>query len=198
MTSTLGSALLASAGGERVSILLGLEPAYPSAHVLGPAFTVQGAPGDNLALHWAVSVAAPGDVIVLAVGGEQQVAHCGDIIARAARERGVAGIVFDGAVRDRAEIARLELPVFHLGTSPRGPGKQGPGALRVPVELRGVRVEHGDLVCADSDGIAIVRRDEAEIVVAAAAALEAREQEIVAAIERGESTVRIFDLKELP
>jgi 4-hydroxy-4-methyl-2-oxoglutarate aldolase len=198
MTPALGSALLASAGGERVSILLGLEPAYPSARVLGPAFTAQGAPGDNLALHWAVSEATPGDVIVLAVDGEQHVAHCGDIIALAARKRGVAGIVFDGAVRDRAEIARLEIPVFHLGTSPRGPGKLGPGALRVPVKLLGTRIEHGDLVCADSDGIAIVRREHADDVVAAAAALELREQEIVAAIERGETTVQIFDLKELP
>ena len=55
---TVGSALLASAGGDRVAILLGLEPAWPAAHAVGPALTVQGAPGDNLALHHAVAAAS--------------------------------------------------------------------------------------------------------------------------------------------
>ena len=194
---TPGSALIASAGGDRVSVLLGLEPAWPAARAFGPALTVQGAPGDNLALHHAVAAAQPGDVIVLAVGGETGTAHCGDIVALAARERGVAGIVVDGAVRDRAQLEALGLPVFHIGASPRGPAKAGPGALRVPVTLVGVEVQPGDLVCADADGIAVVAAAEADAVLAAAAALEERERGIVAAIERGETTVAIFGLQEL-
>jgi 4-hydroxy-4-methyl-2-oxoglutarate aldolase len=193
-----GSALFASAGRDRVSIVLGLEPAFPSAHVLGPAFTVQGAPGDNLALHHAVASAEPGAVIVLAVGGEQQVAHCGEIVALAARERGLAGLVLDGAIRDRAEITALGFPVFFRGTSPRGPGKSGPGALGVPVELDGVTIRPGDLVCADADGVAIVTGADIVGVEADVAALEAREQAIVAAIRNGTSTVEIYRLKELP
>jgi 4-hydroxy-4-methyl-2-oxoglutarate aldolase len=195
---TVGSALLSSAGGDRVAVLLGLEPAWPSAHALGPALAVQGAPGDNLALHHAVAVARPGEVIVLAVGGETGVAHCGDILALAARERGVAGIVLDGAIRDRPQLEALGLPVFHLGTSPRAPGKAGPGALRVPVTLAGVTVRPGDLVCADADGIAVVAAADAEDVLAAARALEQREREIVARLEQGETTVAIFELGELP
>jgi len=194
----VGTALLASAGGDRVSILLGLEPAWPAAHALGPALTVQGAPGDNLALHHAVAQARPGDVIVLAVGGETRTAHCGDILALAARERGVAGIVVDGAIRDRAETERVGVPVFHIGTSPRGPAKDGPGALRVPVTLDGVTVRPGDVVCADADGVAIVAAADADAVLEAARAIEQRERDIVAALERGESTVSIFGLEELP
>jgi 4-hydroxy-4-methyl-2-oxoglutarate aldolase len=193
----IGSAILASGGGDRVSVILGLEPAFPSARALGRAFTAQGAPKDNLALHHAVAQVAPGEIVVLAVGEEQEVAHCGDILALAAQERGVAGIVLDGAIRDRTEIAELGLPVFHLGVSPCGPAKAGPGALRVAVELRGVRIEPGDLVCADADGIAVVRAADADEVLAAAEALEAREQEIVARIRRGETTPDIFGLKEL-
>jgi 4-hydroxy-4-methyl-2-oxoglutarate aldolase len=193
----IGSAALASAGGDKVEIVLGLEPAWLEAHALGTALTVQGAGGDNLALHHAVAAARNGDVIVLAVGGEQETAHCGDIVALAAKERGVAGIVLDGAVRDRAEIAALALPVFHHGTSPRGPAKAGPGALNVPVEIGGVRIEPGDLVCADADGVAIVRARDADEVVAAARALEAKEEAIVAAVRRGESTVEIYGLREL-
>jgi 4-hydroxy-4-methyl-2-oxoglutarate aldolase len=192
-----GSSLFASAGGERVRIVLGLEPAFPAARVLGRAFTVQGAPGDNLALHHAVSAAGPGDVIVLAVGGEQETAHCGELLAIAAQERGIAGIVLDGAIRDRAEIAALAFPVFFRGTSPRGPGKGGPGALRVPVELDGVAVEPGDLVCADADGLAIVSGADADDVNAAVAALEQREAAIAADLRRGRTTVDIFELKDL-
>ena len=177
--------------------MLGLEAAFPAAAVSGPAFTVQGAPGDNLALHHALSAAAPGEVIVLAVSGERRVAHCGEIVAIAARERGIAGIVLDGAVRDRAEIAALGFPVFFRGSSPRGPGKSGPGALGVPVELDGVSIHPGDLVCADADGIAVVAAADVEAVKAAVAALEAREQEIMAEIRNGRSTVELFELEEL-
>jgi 4-hydroxy-4-methyl-2-oxoglutarate aldolase len=193
----LASSLVASAGGERVRIILGLEGASPSPGVSGPAFTVQGAPGDNLALHHALSAAAPGEVIVLAVGGERRVAHCGEIVAIAASERGIAGIVLDGAVRDLAEIAALGFPVFFRGTSPRGPSKSGPGALGVPVELDGVVICPGDLVCADADGVAVVAAADVEAVKAALAALEAREQQIVAEIRNGRSTVEVFELEEL-
>jgi len=192
-----GSALFASAGGERVRIVLGLEPAFPSARVLGPAFTAQGAPGDNLALHHAVSNAGAGEVIVLAVGGEREIAHCGEIVAIAARERGIAGIVLDGAIRDRIEIAALGLPVFHSGTSPSGPGKHGPGALRVTVELCGVRIAHCDLVCADADGVAVVPAALAAEVQADVAALEEREAAIIAELRRGRTTVDVFGLEAL-
>ena len=137
-------------------------------------------------------------MIVLAVDGERQVAHCGEIVAIAALERGLAGLVLDGAIRDRAEIAELGFPVFFRGTSPRGPGKNGPGALGVPVELDGVTVHPGDLVCADADGVAIVSAADVAGVQADVAALEAREQAIVAAIRSGTTTVEIFRLKELP
>ncbi len=193
-----GSALFASAGGDRVSIVLGLEPVFPAAHAVGPAFTVQGAPGDNLALHHAVASAAPGSMLVLAVAGERQVAHCGGILATAALERGIAGLVLDGAIRDRAEIAELGFPVFFRGTSPRGPAKNGPGALGVPVELDGVTIRPGDLVCADADGVAIVAAAESTAVQAEVAALETREQAIVAAIRGGTTTVDLYGLKELP
>jgi 4-hydroxy-4-methyl-2-oxoglutarate aldolase len=181
-------------GEGRVSVLLGVEPAWHAASVLGPAFTVQGAPGDNLALHLAVTEAAPGDVIVLAVGGERGRAHCGGIVAAAAHARGVAGLVLDGAIRDRTEVEEIGFPVFHLGASPLKPAKDGPAELRVPVEIGGVRIEPGDLVAADADGIVIVPLAHAEELVAAAAALETREREILAEVEAGRTTVEIYGL----
>jgi 4-hydroxy-4-methyl-2-oxoglutarate aldolase len=152
----IGTALLASAGGDRVKVILGLEPVFPEAHALGRALTVRSAAADSLGIHHAIAVAQPGDVIV-----------------------------------------SLGFPVFHLGTSPRGPGKAGPGELRVPVELGGVQIEPGDLVCADADGVAVVAAAHADQVRAAAEALEERERGMVSRIEGGESTVEILGLKEL-
>ncbi len=177
--------------------MLGLEPAYAGAHACGPALTVRVAPGDNLALHHALARARTGDVLVVAAGGEQRTAHLGDVIAAAARARGVAGAIVDGAIRDRSSLAEIRFPVFHRGTSPRGPGKTGPGAIDEPVELAGTRVEPGDLVCADADGIAVVRRADRDRVLAAAAALDERERELRAAIADGRSTVELLSLPEL-
>ena len=90
------------------------------------------------------------------------------------------------------------MPIFHLGTSPRGPGKAGPGALRVPVRIAGITVNPGDLVCAGADGVVVVAAADADDVLAAARAIEEREREIVAVLERGETTVAAFGLRELP
>jgi 4-hydroxy-4-methyl-2-oxoglutarate aldolase len=185
-------AAFASLGEGRVGVLLGFEPAWPAARVLGPAFTAQGGPGDNLALHHAVAQAAPGEVIVLAVGGERERAHAGGIIATAARLRGVAGLVFDGAVRDHAELEEIGVPIFHLGVSPLKPSKDGPAELGVPVEIAGVRIEPGDLIAADADGIVVVPAALADELVAAAAELDAREAEILAELAAGRTTPEIY------
>jgi 4-hydroxy-4-methyl-2-oxoglutarate aldolase len=191
-------AALASVDETRVTVLAGLEPAWPSASLLGRAFTVQGGPGDNLALHLAVAVAEPGDVIVLAVGGERGRAHCGAVVAMAAHMRGIAGVVLDGAIRDRSELESVGLPVFHQGVSPLKPGKAGPVALGVSVELAGVRIEPGDLIAADADGVVVVAAADADELLAGAVALEAREAEIVARLGRGETTVSIYGLAGPP
>lgn len=188
----IGTAALASVGEGHVRLLDGLEPAWPQARLLGRAFTAGGGPGDNLALHHAIASAQPGEVVVLAAGGERGRAHCGGILAAAARRRGLAGIVLDGAVRDRVELERTGLPVFHLGTSPLKPRKDGPVELDVPVELAGVRVEPGDLVAADADGVLLVPAAEAERLLAAAEALEARERDVLAEVEAGRTTVEIY------
>jgi 4-hydroxy-4-methyl-2-oxoglutarate aldolase len=115
-------------------------------------------------------------------------------VAAAAHARGVAGLVLDGAIRDRTEVEEIGFPVFHLGASPLKPAKDGPAELRVPVEIGGVRIEPGDLVAADADGIVIVPLAHADELIAAAAALETREREILAEVEAGRTTVEIYGL----
>jgi 4-hydroxy-4-methyl-2-oxoglutarate aldolase len=196
--ASVTSALLASAGGDRVGVIRGLEPAWPGARAFGPAFTVCGVSGDNLALHRAIAGAPEGVVVVADVQGGQDVAHCGDVLVRAARARGIHGIVLDGSIRDRAAIRELEYPVFHQGTSPLGPTKLVAGELDVPIELLGVTVRPGDVVLADDDGIVVLSADDADEILAAAAAIAEREHEWEARLDAGESTLSILGLAADP
>jgi 4-hydroxy-4-methyl-2-oxoglutarate aldolase len=190
-------AALATVGEGHVGVLAGFDRAWPGARMAGPAFTAQGSPGDNLALHHAVAQARPGDVIVLSVGGERGRAHCGGILATAARARGIAGVLLDGAIRDSGELEQIGLPVFHLGTSPLKPTKDGPVLFGVAIELCGVRIEPGDLIAADADGVVVVPHARAAELCAAAEALEQGESAILAQIAGGKTTVEIYGYEPL-
>ena len=98
-------------------------------------------------------------------------------------------------MRDLVGIAQLRFPVFHRGTAPAAAAKSEPGELRVPLTLRGVRIEPGDLVVADVDGIVVAPRQEAKAVLADAEAVAAGEREVRARIEAGESTLDVLGLR---
>ena len=132
-------------------------------------------PGDNLYIHKALDDARPGDVIVVNGGGDQSRALIGDMIGIRARNLGIAGFVIDGAVRDADALAECGLPVFARSVTPAGPYKFGPGRLQLPVAIDGVVVSPGDIVVADADGVVVVRREEAEQVLAEAEKIEAKE-----------------------
>lgn len=161
---------------ERIGVASALSPSWPGARLAGPAYTVWTRPGDNLYIHKALEEAQPGDVIVVNGGGDQSRALIGDMIGIRARNQGVAGFVIDGAVRDAEALAECGLPVFARSVTPAGPYKFGPGRLQIPVAIDGVVVAPGDLVVADADGVVVVRRDDAEQVLAQAEAIEAREE----------------------
>ena len=110
---------------------------------------------------------------------------CGDILAVAARERGVAGIVVDGAIRDVDGIRRLGLPAFSRSVSPGACDKDGPGEINLPIACGDTVVMPGDLVVGDKDGVAVVPRDDAEAVLTAVGELMARETARIAEIGRG-------------
>jgi 4-hydroxy-4-methyl-2-oxoglutarate aldolase len=192
----LTSALVASAGRERVGVITGLMAAWPQAAAAGPALTVRGAPNDNLALHRALAEATAGEVIVLAAGEPYAAALCGELLALAARRRGIAGLVVDGAVRDLARLTDLRVRVFFAATSPAQAAKRVPGELRVPVAVRGVPIEPGDLVVADADGVAVVPGRQAELVRRDAEALAHDEERVRAGIEAGRSTLDLLGLSD--
>lgn len=133
-----------------------IQAVWKGAQLAGPAFTVWTRPGDNLAVHAALEAAQPGDVIVVAGGGDESRALIGELIGGRARAAGIAGFVIDGAVRDADGLAEYQVPVFARAVSPAGPYKDGPGRLGCPIAMGGVAVVPGDMIVADADGVVVI------------------------------------------
>lgn len=145
-----------------------LRPMHDGTPLLGFALTVRTRPGDNLLVHKAIDMAGPGDVIVVDAGGDLTNAIIGEIMARLAEKRRVAGFVIDGAIRDSDAIATMSLPVFAAGVTHRGPYKDGPGEINTGAVIGGQFVAPGDIVVGDADGVlAIPRADVGEIAALA-------------------------------
>ena len=147
------------------------------ATMCGPAFTVLTRPGDNLMLHLATGIAEPGDVIVVDGGGSLSAALVGGLIRTTAMARGLEGMVIDGAVRDVAEWAEGGFAIYARGHTPRGPGKDGPGKINIPIACAGLAVSPGDLVLGDADGVIAIPAADLGGVLAECRALAAREDE---------------------
>jgi 4-hydroxy-4-methyl-2-oxoglutarate aldolase len=125
---------------------------------VGVALTCDCGPLDNLALMAALAESKPGDVLVVATGGYTGAAVTGDLLMYVARNRGVAGFVTDGLVRDLDDLEAIGLPVFAMGVTPNSPQKRGPGSVGLPIVCGGVTVASGDVVVGDRDGVAVVPR----------------------------------------
>ncbi|GAE27730.1 dimethylmenaquinone methyltransferase family protein [Halalkalibacter wakoensis JCM 9140] len=133
-----------------------IRPIHEHGTLAGAAFTVKTRPGDNLLVHKAIDMAGPGDVIVVDAGGDLTNAIMGEIMVRIAKKRGIEGFVINGAIRDSKEIREMNYPMFAKGVINRGPYKDGPGEINVPIQLGGVVVRPGDIIVGDSDGIVVV------------------------------------------
>jgi len=152
-----------------------LRPMHKEGKLAGPAFTVKTAAGDNLLVHRALDTARPGDVIVVDAGGWLDNAIIGELMMSRAKQRGVAGIVIWGAIRDSAEIGAGSYPVFAAGVTHRGPYKNGPGEINVPVVIGGMPVNPGDIIVGDADGLVAVPQESAERILASAKSILEKE-----------------------
>lgn len=152
-------------GNVGVTMNSGIEPVYSEAKTAGTAVTVNASPGDNLIIHKAITVAEPGDVLVIDCDGYTETGHIGELMCTSCQANDLAGIVLDGSVRDCEEIAEMEFPVYARGTHPQGPLKQDPGSINVTISCGGVSVDPGDVVVGDNDGLAVVPKKSAEDVL---------------------------------
>ena len=152
-----------------------LRPMHKEGKLAGPAYTVKTTPGDNLLVHKALDAAKPGDVIVVDAGGWLDNAIIGELMAARARQRGIAGLVIWGAIRDSAELGAGSYPVYAAGVTHRGPYKNGPGEINVPVVVGGMPVNPGDIIVGDADGLVAIPQEQAERVLASAKSILEKE-----------------------
>ena len=164
-----------------------LRPMHAGGVLAGPALTVKTRPGDNLMLHKALDIAAPGDIIVCDAGGDLTNSLIGEIMTSHAIKRKIGGIVINGAIRDAAAIRASAFPVFAAGVTHRGPYKDGPGEINVPIAIDGMVIEPGDLILGDEDGLVCVPFDQLATVLTATQAKYAAEHKQLAEIAAGTS-----------
>jgi 4-hydroxy-4-methyl-2-oxoglutarate aldolase len=196
--AVLDAATLYEAAGQRGMVDPRIRPAWRGARVCGPALTVECPPRDNLMLHQAATLARPDDVIVAAVGGELRAGAWGEILTVAAQVRGIAGLVIDGAVRDIEAIEELGFPIFSRGLAIGSCTKERVGALNRPIDFGGVRVQPGDLVFGDTDGVVIIARECVEAVCARAFQRRERERTIIEELRKGKTTLELLGLHAVP
>jgi RraA family protein len=163
----------------------GLHPFHrPGTRLLGQALTVRVRSGDNLMIHKALQMGGAGDVLVIDGDGNLDRALMGEIMKRVAQARRFAGLVIDGAVRDVGSYRGDTFQCYARGVCHRGPYKEGPGEINVPVAISGVVVQPGDIVVGDDDGVVFISPTGAKAVAAASrqkAAAEAAVFESIAA-----------------
>lgn len=172
--------------GIRSACIGGVHPLNPEAsRVVGPAFTLRHIPMREDITRWeirtdpeypqrkAIETTPAGDVLVMDCRGDTSAGLAGDILIQRLIVRGVAGVVADGGMRDSAEIAAMDLPVFCLG--PAGPpavSAHHAVELQVPIACGGVAVIPGDIIVGDEDGVVVIPSN-----IAAEVAQDAVEQE---------------------
>lgn len=191
--SSYATARLAQVAPEVVTVINGPKPIF-KCELSGPAVTCICEPGDNLALHRAIVHAPRGSIIVCRATENLKVACFGELMATDCKRAGISGVVIDGAIRDAAHLPGIGLPVFASAVSPLAPRKAFPGLVQVPLALGGVKVNPGDWIAGDADGVICIPSDAFEEVRGRYAALEQHELEIAQRLAAGERLFRILEI----
>ena len=196
MAGEIQSATLHEALGKRGAMSSEIKPVWPDAKLCGSALTVEMLPGDNLLAHKALTMAEPGDVLVIDCGAYKEAGIWGEILTVAAIERGVAGLVTNGAVRDTVQIRQLGFPVFAGAVSIKGTTKTTGGRINREIVIGGVCVAGGDMIVADADGVVVVGRGQAKRIVEKARERELAEAAVISRLKSGEQTMDILGFRE--
>jgi len=182
-----------SDGYHHMPVLAGLQPIVAGVHMVGRALTVRAYPGDWAKPVEAIDKASAGDVIVIDAGGVPP-ALWGELATHSALQRKLAGVVIHGAIRDTPEIRRLEFPAFARHITARAGEPKGFGEIGVAIEIEGIRIETGDWIVGDDDGVAVLPR--AKAVEMANRALDRLEMEnrVRKEIAAGSTLAQVVDL----
>lgn len=192
---SLGAATVYEAQGQSGALDAGIKPVAPQMRMVGPALTVDCAPGDNLMIHYAMLKARPGDILVVDAKGFVEAGAWGDVMTAQAQAMGLGGLLINGAVRDAETLAASGFPVFSRGLSIKATSKKMPGKIQTTVVIGGVPIRPGDVVVGDRDGVAVIPREALDEIVAKSHAREEREADLRQQLTAGGNTVDLLGLR---
>ena len=191
--AVMDSSTLHEAAGRIGSLSSAIKAIDPGMTICGPAFPVKGPPLDNLAIHFAIDEAQPGDVIVADVSSGYEGGYFGEVMATSAIARDLGGLVIDGCVRDGAALAAKGWPVFARGLCMRGTLKDLNGDFKINETLAfgDVIIAPGDLVLGDEDGVVVVPKAMVAGAIEASIRREAAEAEMMETLKTGVTAVEL-------